>query len=1045
MTTVTSVSRTQASPAGSAPLPKSREVRAGLVLYGGVSLAVYIHGVTYEFFRAVRGRGFYRLLKALTDSDIVVDVISGTSAGGINGIMLAYALCNDRDFRSVADLWREDGDIRKLLRDPNARRPTSLLDSEGYYQARLQRAFERMPDYKPEPGEDASVWSEMDVFITGTDIHGTWSTQFDDAGHPIDIKDHRAVFHLKHRAGRKCPFVRGPLTHEALAKLSRVTSCFPGAFAPVHVRNVPADANSADGLLQLWGALRREAFFLDGGVVDNKPFTYTLEAIFSRAADRAVDRKLFYVDPDPEHSKATDRSECPNMLQTVLASLIGIPGYEGIADDLKLLEHRNRELKQYKRMVKDLESTWAGLALPLEEESPVAGPALKESGLPSTEQSTCLYRRSRLVYLSERVIHGIFRDYSPQNGGGAPAREKAAKLIQHFDSIEFNPDELLRRIDVHFRRRRLYRLAYRIYERLYGSEGATLTTADIERYQALWRVINRQIELLDIVRWALEGLVDEAPIDWKNLEIKDVWPLVQCACYYLVDERAAPANVVAEDNPLLGEEALGRWLSSAQLTRLHQAFADRVQELVRQIGDKTFDLGAAFDSFSFVPRLDRYERAVLRHFLPADDPVCRAYLTFGALDELLFPLEMVGSLHEKDLIETVRISPRDAQRGFSESGYSDKVSGDALYHFGAFFKRSWRSNDILWGRLDGVCQITETLLTRERLEALASSGAWRQSLRAKLYGVGGDPSTRTAALDPAVLFPSAGEATQGRLRTWLDELASDDRWSGALGRTDTELTALVEAAQLEVVHEELPRIAADAIGEQADWNQYQLRDRSTGSGADAEPLAGRSASKGHDPPWIFRPIRGRLDPFVAVMASEDRARAFLKDLAAPGQSAIQPRDTMLGRFFQSSYKVGSESLTRDIPAIVLLEILATALLVTRNCVLDLFGSQADRVRRSPFYFAFVTMPLKGFYWMTVTIRRSPAGFAAVLLGVFAVCVLALAAAFFFWGSLIRPNGLWQRSAVLWFIAAPIALLVVEFLILSWTARAAHAARGKRSS
>ena len=270
MTTVTSVSRTQASPAGSAPLPKSREVRAGLVLYGGVSLAVYIHGVTYEFFRAVRGRGFYRLLKALTDSDIVVDVISGTSAGGINGIMLAYALCNDRDFRSVADLWREDGDIRKLLRDPNARRPTSLLDSEGYYQARLQRAFERMPDYKPEPGEDASVWSEMDVFITGTDIHGTWSTQFDDAGHPIDIKDHRAVFHLKHRAGRKCPFVRGPLTHEALAKLSRVTSCFPGAFAPVHVRNVPADANSADGLLQLWGALRREAFFLDGMTLDYK-------------------------------------------------------------------------------------------------------------------------------------------------------------------------------------------------------------------------------------------------------------------------------------------------------------------------------------------------------------------------------------------------------------------------------------------------------------------------------------------------------------------------------------------------------------------------------------------------------------------------------------------------------------------------------------------------------------------------------------------------------------------------------------------------------
>ena len=75
---------------------KSREVRLGVVMYGGVSLAIYIYGVTQELFRAVRGRGVYKLLKTLTDSDIVVDVISGTSAGGINGILLGYALCRSR-------------------------------------------------------------------------------------------------------------------------------------------------------------------------------------------------------------------------------------------------------------------------------------------------------------------------------------------------------------------------------------------------------------------------------------------------------------------------------------------------------------------------------------------------------------------------------------------------------------------------------------------------------------------------------------------------------------------------------------------------------------------------------------------------------------------------------------------------------------------------------------------------------------------------------------------------------------------------------------
>src|SRR2546425_11331281 len=99
--------------------PKSNEARLGLVLYGGVSLAIYINGVVREFFDAVRGRGVYKLVKVLTDSDIVVDVISGTSAGGVNGILLGYALCNDREFADTASLWRRDGGSRDLLRGPD--------------------------------------------------------------------------------------------------------------------------------------------------------------------------------------------------------------------------------------------------------------------------------------------------------------------------------------------------------------------------------------------------------------------------------------------------------------------------------------------------------------------------------------------------------------------------------------------------------------------------------------------------------------------------------------------------------------------------------------------------------------------------------------------------------------------------------------------------------------------------------------------------------------------------------------------------------------
>ena len=72
----------------------SSEFRVGLVLYGGVSLAVYMNGNCQEFYNATRGRGIYKLIKALTDSDIVVDIISGTSAGGVNGVLLGYAIAN---------------------------------------------------------------------------------------------------------------------------------------------------------------------------------------------------------------------------------------------------------------------------------------------------------------------------------------------------------------------------------------------------------------------------------------------------------------------------------------------------------------------------------------------------------------------------------------------------------------------------------------------------------------------------------------------------------------------------------------------------------------------------------------------------------------------------------------------------------------------------------------------------------------------------------------------------------------------------------------
>jgi len=473
--------------------------------------------VAREFFRAVRGNGVYKWLKGLTDSDIVVDIISGTSAGGINGIMLAYALANQKEFGDAASLWRRDGDIRSLLRSPSGDGASSLLDSEGFYQPRLEEVFRLMPDYQPRDMHELDFNSpvkELDLFVTGTDVDGRIATVFDDAGHPIDVKDHRAVFLLKHRIDRKEPFKPAPVTYEALAKLSRITSCFPAAFSPVTVtypvteeekQRVPVDAR-----LQEWGRLGKETTFLDGGVIDNKPFTYTLQEIFGRATVRPVERKLFYIEPDPESFRRPERASQPNVLQAVLAALIGIPGYESISEDLKLLANHNRKLSRYNRLLQ--------AAKQRDRNQAPAGPAQRELNE--------VYQRSRLISISDRVVQGLLRDESRDMHLADPEQRRiGSALFAQFDKFQSTRREagrmseveiILRDFDVYFRLRRLYGLVYLLYDLLYGKNAPKPTEAERTELQHLWHAINCQIELLEIVRARLERLIDEIDVKWEE-------------------------------------------------------------------------------------------------------------------------------------------------------------------------------------------------------------------------------------------------------------------------------------------------------------------------------------------------------------------------------------------------------------------------------------------------------------------------------------------------------------------------------------------------
>jgi hypothetical protein len=104
-----------------------KELRLALVCYGGVSLAIYMHGITKELEKLVRASkraltvsenpfspgeteyAYFNALKRKAEGDgfrtsVVVDIISGTSAGG-----------------STASVWRR--------RSPRTRRKTVYATS----------------------------------------------------------------------------------------------------------------------------------------------------------------------------------------------------------------------------------------------------------------------------------------------------------------------------------------------------------------------------------------------------------------------------------------------------------------------------------------------------------------------------------------------------------------------------------------------------------------------------------------------------------------------------------------------------------------------------------------------------------------------------------------------------------------------------------------------------------------------------------------------------------------------------------------------------
>ncbi|MDB5695751.1 MAG: hypothetical protein JWN21_1294 [Sphingomonas bacterium] len=271
---------------------REKELRLALVCYGGVSLAVYMHGITKEVWRlacasravhdgAAPGsgsQGVYQALLAELEREadlrirVLPDIIAGASAGGINGIFLAQAIATGQSLDPLTDLWLTSADVEALIDTdaaPASRfskmwaRPLAWMAAgrgmeeldeatQGEVRAKLSHLIRSRWFEPPFSGPgftgllldalDAMASSPrgprllppeqpLDLFVTVTDFTGHPERLRLNSPPEVIETEHRVVVHFTDDARVGDSLAALP----ELAFAARATSSFPGAFPPFTV------------------------------------------------------------------------------------------------------------------------------------------------------------------------------------------------------------------------------------------------------------------------------------------------------------------------------------------------------------------------------------------------------------------------------------------------------------------------------------------------------------------------------------------------------------------------------------------------------------------------------------------------------------------------------------------------------------------------------------------------------------------------------------------------------------------------------------------
>lgn len=714
---------------------RQKELRIALVCYGGISLAVYMHGVTKEIWRATRAsRAFHRrddhsqgvesvylaMFEAAQQTRnirlrLLPDIISGASAGGINGVFLAKALANGQSLEPLTRLWLERADVDVLL-DPDAKpwssfakfwaqpivwfvlkRPGNVVSRTVAPETRAEvrrkvsrlirarwfappfsgigfsrliaEALDAMAQSVGDPDADGEPLlpegHPLDLQVTATDFNG----------HPEELRlnspplvvesEHRLTIGFRCAAGERQESDLAPLFDLVFA--ARATASFPGAFPPLTV-------NEADSLVeeraQSWPTrasfLQRimpvrwkrgeieGAALVDGAVLVNRPFAQAMAVLRDRPAQREVDRRFVYVDPSPDRMRIAPRGgSTVGFFGAIFGSLSSIPREQPIRDNLEALEQQSRERSRMRAIVDALQPE-------IEETVEKLFGFTLFFDSPTVKRLTAWRNKAQQAAAEQAgfAFHGY-------------AQVKLAGIIADIAEVIFEA----------------------------APDAATRSAVEI----ALWSHLSAQG--LDRLAELRGGARPEAITFLRNHDLAFRIRRLKLLARRLTHDWDEAEGIAAEAREAARDivyRAQALYQGRETATGLGPGFAETASVATRDPAAALAAIAARRDLASIdlqvdammVSALEAMEKPLRRRFL-------HAYLGFPFYDVATLPLLQGEGMGEFDPVKVDRISPDDAT-AIRPGGTFDCLRGVEFFNFGAFFSRAYRENDYLWGRLHGA-------------------------------------------------------------------------------------------------------------------------------------------------------------------------------------------------------------------------------------------------------------------------------------------------------------------------------------------------------